>query len=110
MQSNGGYKYPSGAICIVLSVIVLTITVILVLYTNCSVGCGLTLFLSLEGTVLLASSLTPIGLAPPPQGLFGKIKWFFKQQGGIPIGYNQPMLYSGFLFLFIAAIVARLCG
>jgi len=108
MQFSGVYKYPSGAICIILSLIAICITVLLYYYKNLSASGGLLLLLTLEGTVLLASSLTPVGLTPPPQGLFRKIKWFFSQQHGIPLGYNQPMLYAGLLLLFLAAIVSAM--
>ncbi len=69
-----------------------------------SVGKGLALLLSLEGTILWASSLTPIGLKPPPVGFLSKLRWFFDQQGGIPFSVNQPLFYIGVLFLLIAII------
>lgn len=106
MQFSGGYKYPSGAICIILSVIALCITVFLYFCKNLSIGSWLSLFFNLEGTILLASSLTPVGLTPPPTGLVKKIKWFFNQEHGIPLGYNQPMLYAGLLLLSLAAIIS----
>lgn len=106
MQLSGGYKYPGGIICIILSVIAILVTVFLYCYKDLSAGGGLSLFFNLEGTVLLASSLTPVGLTPPPKGLVQKIKWFFKQERGIPLGYNQPMLYAGLLSLALAAIIS----
>jgi hypothetical protein len=62
------------------------------------------LFFKLESTVLVASSLTPVGLTPPSKGMVQKIKWFFKQERGIPLGYNQPMLYAGLLLAIISTL------
>jgi len=108
MQFKGGYRYPSNLILTVLTVLIFSITGFFCYYRSFNILKIITLFLNLEGTVLIASSLTPIGLAPPPQKFTEKIRWFFKQQGGIPLAYNQVMLYGGLLCLFIATVTSQL--
>ena len=105
MQSEGVYRYPNGWICLLLSLLAVVSTASVWLWKSLCFTEVLSLFLSLEGTVLLASAFSPIGLTPPQGNLFKKIHWFFKQQGGVPVSYNQPMFYGGLLFLFVASTI-----
>ena len=106
MQFQGGYKYPHSFICILLTLLAGIITLVLLYYKNPSLCQVLTLFLNLEGTVLLASAFTPVGLTPPERGVIKKISWFLKQQGGVPVLYNQLMFYGGLFCLFMANIIS----
>jgi len=108
MQFSGGYKYPSGKICRLLSFLTFCITIFVFYHKNIAPSEAVSLFLNLEGTVLLASSFTPVGLSSPPQGFIQKIKWFFQQQYGTPLEYNQPMFYAGLTFLFLATLVSAI--
>lgn len=71
MQFGGGYRYPDKKICSLLTLLVSILTIIIVFFKSLYLEQGLILFLSLEGTVLLASALSPVGLFPP-QGNFIK--------------------------------------
>jgi len=88
MQFEGGYKYPSGQIVLILTIIVFIITGSAWCVQPIGFFDILILFLTLEGTVLIASAFTPTGLIPPPKKFGGKIKWFWAQQGGVPVTYN----------------------
>lgn len=106
MQFEGGYKYPSFFIWILLTLLVGVITLILWQYKNLLPCQILVLFLNLEGTVLLASAFTPVGLTPPDRSIIKKFMWFFKQQGGVPVSYNQLMFYGGLLCLFMGNVIS----
>jgi len=107
LQFEGGYKYPSGWIAIVLSLISLFIAIIFLGHCKYSIRKIISLFLNLEGTVLLASSFAPTGFIPPPAGIISKFKWFFEQGAkGVPLKYNQILFYGGLLCLFIASIIS----
>jgi hypothetical protein len=66
----------------------------------------LSLLFNLEGTALIASSLSPVGLVPPPKGLKDKMVWFIKHTKGVPLSYNLIMLYGGLLSIFIGSIIS----
>lgn len=106
MQSEGGYKYPSSLICTLLTLLAGIITLVLWYYKNPSLCKVLTLFLNLEGTVLLASAFTPVGLTPPERSVIKKVCWFLKQQGGVAVSYNQLMFYLGLFCLFMANVIS----
>jgi hypothetical protein len=108
MQFEGGYKYPSGRICALL-----TIGAVLIASTVWWVKClslpaGIALLLGLEGTVLIASAYTPVGLTPPSGKIFRQFLWIMKQQNGTPVSFNQPMFFSGLLCLFLSYILSAL--
>src|SRR3989304_2712324 len=65
MQFEGGYTYPSGRILILLSIGAIVVTVLVWCTKSLALTNGASLFLGLEGTALLASSYTPVGLKPP---------------------------------------------
>lgn len=106
MQFNGGYRYPSNKIIIVLSIIVLIIAFYFYSYKCFSLLKMLSLLFNLEGTVLIASSLSPVGLAPPPKGIKDKMVWFIKNTKGVPLSYNLIMLYGGLLSIFIGSMIS----
>lgn len=106
MQFQGGYRYSSGWICTVLSILAIVGTVTASYRKSLALCQILTLFLNLEGTVLLASAFSPVGLTPPQGGPLSMVKWFLAQQGGVPMSYNQPMFYGGLLCLFVAQILS----
>jgi len=106
MQTSGGYKYPT--IWKILSLLAICITILVYWFKNLSAIGGLSLFLNLEGTVLLASSLTPDGLLPPPNKFIEKIKWFFSQQNATPFKFYPPMLFAGLFLMFLAAITSAM--
>jgi hypothetical protein len=103
MQSEGGYSYPSNKIFLALSVISICVTgVIWLIFLRLSGWQVFTLFMGLEGTSLLASAFTPVGLIPPQGKLWNKIKWFLSPQKGVMVSFDQRMFYSGLLFLFLS--------
>ena len=106
MQFEGGYRYPGNALCVILTLVVLLVTAWVVHWKNLALLRTLTLFLSLEGTVLLASAFTPTGLTPPQGGLWSRVRWFFSQQGGVPVKFSQPLFYGGLLALFLAILLS----
>lgn len=110
MQFEGGYRYPGTLICASLSLISLGIVAFIWNLRGLSLFQGLSLVLTLEGTVLWASSLTPKGLIPPPNGFVPKIRWFFNEQGGTPLSLNQPMFIFGILFVLIGTIFGTLAN
>jgi len=105
MQTDGGYRYPSNRILFFLSLISLAVTAV-VGYLKClSLLQGAGLLLGLEGTSLLASAYTPVGLVPPQEGLWSWLKWFFETQKGITVRFDQCMFYGGLICLFLAYVV-----
>jgi len=106
MQFEGGYRYPSSIICTVCSVLFLSAAGFICYWKSLSLAKGSALLLSLEGTILWASSLTPKGLKPPPAGFFPKVYWFFDQQEGVPFSVNQPLFYIGVVCVLVASIIS----
>jgi hypothetical protein len=105
MQFQGGYKYPSGRICTLLTVGAILIAAT-VWWVKClSLPAGIALLLGLEGTVLIASAYTPVGLTPPSGSTFMQFLWIVKQQNGTPVSFNQPMFFGGLLCLFLSYIL-----
>ncbi len=105
VQFRGGYKYPSGRICILLTVGTILIAT-MVWWIKClSLPAGIALLLGLEGTVLIASAYTPVGLTPPDGNIFKQLLWILKQQNGTPVSFNQPMFFGGLLCLFLSYIL-----
>jgi hypothetical protein len=104
MQFQGGYKYPSDRICAILTIGTLLITAF-VWWVRClSLPAGISLLLGLEGTALLASAYTPVGLTPPNEKFFAQLLWIMKEQKGTPVSFNQPMFFGGLLCLFLSYI------
>jgi hypothetical protein len=105
MQFQGGYRYPGNRICGIFTLLAVITTLFLWIEKSFNLTEGLSLFLSLEGTVLLASSFTPVGMTPPPKGFTKKVRWFMNASHGLPLSYNQPMFYGGLLCLFIGIAI-----
>jgi hypothetical protein len=105
MQFEGGYRYPSNKILLVLTVMTLVVVGVIWWRKGLSFLGGVSLSLGLEGTVLLASAYSPVGLVPP-QGSF--FRWVFTPQKGMPVSFNQPMFYGGLLCLFLSYVAAVL--
>lgn len=101
MQIDGGYRYPSKLIFCILSLLILLAGVLVWHYQRLPVWRGISLLLTLLGTVLLASAFTPTGLPSPPAGILAKIRWFIKDQGGVPVVFSQHFFYSGIFLLLI---------
>jgi len=106
MQFEGGYRYPSNRILLLLYVISFGTTAV-VWYLKClPVPQATALLLGLEGTALLASSYSPVGLVPPQGNLWSRLNWFFKLQKGTAILFDPRMFYGGLFFLSISHIVS----
>jgi hypothetical protein len=104
MQVNGGYRYPSGRVAGLLSIISVLIVLVSWRAMGLSFNKTLSLFLALEGAVLLANALTPVGFTPPPGGVLKRVKWFLREGGrGVPVKYNRIMFYGGLICLLFAA-------
>lgn len=108
MQTQGGYLYPGGMVLKVFSLAVFSITAIAHRLMGLTLWQTLSLFLSMEGTVLWACSLTPKGLTPPPEGARSKISWFFSEQHGTTLSLNQPIFFLGILFSLSGSIVGTI--
>ncbi len=105
MQFEGGYRYPSGRIFLLLTLLSIIIVIAIWYWQRKEFIDLLTLFLGLEGTVLLVSAFTPTGLVPPHKNLFRQVGWFLKQQGGVPVKFNQLIFYSGLVCLFLTYVL-----
>jgi hypothetical protein len=108
MQVSGGYRYPSTATCVILTMVATAATLGVAYFKSLALGAALILFLNLEGTVLLASAFTPTGLTPPQGGFTQRLRWFLRQEGGVPVKFSQPLFYGGLLALFLGALLAGL--
>ena len=108
MQSEGGYRYPATAVCIVCSMLATAVTAIVARMEAMSFLGALALFFNLEGTVLLASAFTPSGLTPPQGNLLSRARWFVGQQRAVPVLFNQPLFYGGLFSFFVAALAGVL--
>lgn len=104
IQTEGGYEYPSGRICIWLTIGAILISVLIWLLKSLAVAQGVTLLLGLEGTVLIASAYTPVGLIPPNGSIVKQMLWFLKPQKGTQVSFNQPMFFGGLFSLFLSYI------
>ena len=108
MQFQGGYRYPGTLVCAVLTVVSLAVALVVSFWRDLAPLKVAALFLNLEGTVLLASAFTPTGLVPPQGGIGRRLRWFFEQQGGVPLKFSQPLFYGGLLALFLGALLGAL--
>lgn len=105
MQIDGGYRYPSNQILLFLSLISLAVTAV-VGYLKClSLLQDAELLFGLEGTSMLASAYSPVGLKPPQGGLWPRLKWFFETQKSMTVRFDQRMFYGGLICLFLAYVV-----
>jgi len=68
MQFEGGYRYPSSHICLVLSLFSLSVGLLVCWISQFFFIQGIGLLLVLEGTILLTSGFSPRGFIPPPTG------------------------------------------
>jgi hypothetical protein len=110
MQFDGGYRYPAVTVCAALSCLGMGAVAIIWSVATLPILRGIATLLLVEGTVLWASSFTPKGLAPPPSGIRGRLRWFFRQQGGVTFAINQPMFYLGILLVIVGTIVSSCAG
>ena len=108
MQFEGGYRYPGSAVCFVLTCVAVLATLGVSCWKHFAALKAFTLFLNLEGAVLLASAFTPTGLVPPPSGVANRLRWFFVQTRGLPVTFSQPLFYGGLLALFMASLFGAL--
>jgi hypothetical protein len=106
MQFEGGYRYPSNKILLVLTVMTLVVVSFIWWWKGLSFLDGASLLLGLEGTVLLASAYSPVGLVPPQGSFFRVLRWVFTPQKGMVVSFNQPMFYGGLLCLFLSYVAA----
>jgi hypothetical protein len=106
MQFEGGYRYPSNRILLVMTLVTLVIVSFIWRWKRLSLFGGVSLFLGLQGTVLLASAYSPVGLVPPQGSLLRVLLWFVTSQKGIAVSFNQPMFYGGLLCLFLSYVAA----
>jgi hypothetical protein len=97
MQTSGGYRYPGAAVCGILTAVAVVATLLITCIRCMPFGAAMVLFLNLEGTVLLASAFTPVGLTPPQGALAQRVKWFFAQTRSVSVSFSQPMFYAGLL-------------
>lgn len=110
MQFEGGYRYPAGTIWGVLSVVGVVAVLLVCAINKVPVWRALGALLTVEGTVLWASSFTPKGLSPPPPRFWLRVTWFFKQESGVTFSLNQPMFYSGILLVIAGTILSSCAG
>jgi hypothetical protein len=106
MQFEGGYRYPSNIILLLLSVFSIALAIVFCYENWLSQLQTTSLFLGLEGTSLLASYYSPVGLSPPQGNLWLKFKWFFKTQKGITVSFDQKMFYGGLICLFLSYLLS----
>lgn len=106
MQFQGGYQYPSGRICALLSGGAVLIAALVWWVKSLTLPGGIALFLGLEGTALIASAYTPVGLTPPNGSFFKQLLWIVKPQKGTSVSFNQPMFFGGLLCLFLSYVSA----
>lgn len=110
-----GVKEESGTVLvIVLSLFTLLLTVAVKHIWDIAIVKTVALFLGLEGTVLLASALSPPydQMTEKPKNVFKVIVWSFTQGRdlGYPINYNPVFFYGGLLFLALSLIVSTVAG
>ena|SRR5438105_2617011 len=86
---------------VILSTVAVLITFVLKSWAHLAVLKTAVLFLGLEGTVLLASAISPpLDIERPPKGL-KKLTWWFAEGGRLnyPMRYNPVCFYLGLLFM-----------
>ena len=110
MQFPGGYQYPGGRICALLTTGAVLIAVLVWWVKSLSVLVGVALFLGLEGTALIASSYTPVGLSPPSGNFVKQFLWAIKPQKGTSVSFNQPMFFGGLFCLWLSYVTTALSG
>lgn len=76
MQFEGGYRYPSNKILLALTVVTLAVVSFIWWGKGLSFLGGASLLLGLEGTALLASAYSPVGLVPPKGHFFAFFSGF----------------------------------
>lgn len=107
MQFEGGYRYPAAKVCTILLLLGLAAVTIVWAKVGLPPLRAGGVLLSVEGTVLWASSFTPKGLTPPSSGRLRELlHWFFAQQSGVTFALNQPMFYAGILLVIAGTVVS----
>ena len=104
MQSAGGYRYPGTVVLLVLSVAALIVSLATSWKFGLSPLATFRFWCELQGVATAASAFTPVGLVPPPHGVFRKVRWFLSPQYGTSVQFNQPLFYLG-VVLVLAGIV-----
>lgn len=99
---------------IVLSAIALSLAIAVKYYWSVTVLKFIALLLGLEGTVLLASALSPPydQMSEKPKALHKLIVWSFTEARslGYPISYNPVFFYGGLLLLAVSMILSVIGG
>ena len=95
----------------ILSFIALFLTIAIKSYANISMINAVALFLGLEGTVLLASALSPPYdemETTSKKGLINWLKWWHSEGKGnrYPISYNPLFFYGGLLCLALSMSIS----
>ena len=100
-------------VLITLSFAALIIAALMQLIVDVAIIKALALFLGLEGTILLASALSPprdeVTTARPP-GILSGLLWQFKEgrELNYPINYNPVFFYGGLLLLATSFVLSSI--
>lgn len=95
-----------------LSLLSALITVAVKCYASIAVLKAVALFFGLEGTVLLASAISPPhgDMEEMPKGLINKFLWPFSdgRRLNYPFNYNYVYYYGGLLFLATSFVLSAI--
>lgn len=107
MRWTGGYPYPVKVQCAVLSII--AIGGVIAAWWSLSLHplrAVVMLFVA-EGSVLWATSLTPVGSVRPPDRFWGKVAWVFSsQRQGMTVALNHRLFYAGILLVVAGTVLS----
>jgi len=100
-------------VTLILSVVALFLTVAIKYYAYISFSNAIALFFGLEGTVFLASALSPPHdeiETPSKKGFINWLKWWHSEGRGYryPISYNPIFFYGGLLCLAISMSISSI--
>jgi hypothetical protein len=97
---------------IILSLLAVLLTVVVKWYAGISVLKAVALFFGLEGTLLLASALSPPhgDMEEMPKGILKKFLWPFTdgRRLAYPIRYNPVFFYGGLVFLAASFVLSAI--
>ncbi|MBI1990885.1 MAG: hypothetical protein HYS65_14420 [Betaproteobacteria bacterium] len=96
----------------VLTLIAVFLTMAVWYYASISVLKAITLFLGLEGTVFLASALSPPHgeMEEMPKGFLKMLLWSFTDGRDLayPTRYNPVFFYGGLVFLAVSFVLSAI--
>ena len=98
-------------ITIALTVAAVALALVVKLYADITILKSVALFFGLEGTVLLASALSPPqDIEEMPKGLLGAIVWSFTEGRRLayPVRYNPVFFYFGLGFLAVSFLLSSI--